>query len=131
MSARKKTRISMLFTVLVPETSRAGSLLSHPFSKPVRNGMRKYSSMMMNLDQWHRDSSRKNRTGRNECTTVKSLPWQPVRSSQEDVKVSAIRKLFNCGVYYHFLLTLLILTALKLPRRKAGSWVLAPTANKD
>jgi hypothetical protein len=46
-------------------------------------------------------------------------------------EVRSVRKLFNRGVYYHFLSALPILTALKLPRRKAGSWVLDPTANKS
>jgi hypothetical protein len=31
-------------------------------------------------------------------------------------EVRSVRKLFNGGVYYHFLLVLPILTALKLPR---------------
>jgi hypothetical protein len=33
-------------------------------------------------------------------------------------EVRPVRKLFNCGVYYHFLLALLILTALKLPAER-------------
>jgi hypothetical protein len=39
-------------------------------------------------------------------------------------EVRSIRKLFNCGVYYHFVLILPILTALK-------GGVLDPTANKE
>jgi hypothetical protein len=38
-------------------------------------------------------------------------------------EVRSAKKLFNCGVYYHFLLALPILTALK-------GGVLDPTANK-
>jgi hypothetical protein len=45
-------------------------------------------------------------------------------------EVRPVRKLFNCGVCCHFLLVLPIPTALKLPRREAGSWVSDPAANE-
>jgi hypothetical protein len=45
-------------------------------------------------------------------------------------EVRSVRKLLTVGSTTIFLLVLPILTALKLPRRKAGSWVLDPTANK-
>jgi hypothetical protein len=43
--------------------------------------------------------------------------------------VSSAKKLFNNGVYYHFLLVSLILTALKLVHESVQG-VLNPTANK-
>jgi hypothetical protein len=38
-------------------------------------------------------------------------------------EVRSVRKLFNCGVYYHFLLVLQILTALKLPREPVSGFL--------